>query len=146
MKQNRTSLVLFSVLAVLTLVLSACGPKEPVTLQVTGMVDTIKGYTYSGLNDMNVVTLTVEHPKNGPTEYTGVYLVDILKDAGVQSGATTLVMTADDGYAYEADLATVLACADCLITFGDEEGKYNAAMPGLESKAWVKGIVSIEVK
>lgn len=146
MKNHRTTLILFSILAILSFALTSCGPKEAVTFTVNGMVDSVKEYTYSGLNDMNVVTKTLEHPKNGPTEYTGVALVDLLNDAGVKDGAMTLVLTASDGYTYEADLAAVLACADCLISFSDTEGVYNAVMPGMESKAWVKAIVSVEVK
>lgn len=148
MKQNRTFITIFTLLAVMALTLAACAPKDsgPVTLSISGLVDTPLSLTDAGLQERNVVTITAEHPKNGPTEYSGIYLNDLLEDAGIQAGATTVVLMAGDGYSYEVDLATVQACSDCLITFTDEVGVYNAVMPGLESKAWVKNITSIEFK
>ncbi len=149
MKNNRITLLVLSIVVILSLVLSACGAKDdgPVTFSVTGLVDTELALTDMGLHNMEAVTLTLEHPKNGPTEYTGVRLNDLLAEAGVQAGATMLTLTASDGYAYDIELATVLSCSDCLIAFDPEAaGVYNAAMPDQSSKAWVKNIVSVEVK
>jgi hypothetical protein len=148
MKHNRILLVVLSLFAVLALTLASCAPADngPVTLTVKGMVDNELSLTDAGLHKMDVVTLTLEHPKNGPTEYTGVRLNDLLNEAGVQSGATTVTLTASDGYAYDIELATVQGCADCLVAFDAEAGVYNAAMPDQSSKAWVKTLVSIEVK
>lgn len=149
MKNNRIILIVLSIVVILSLALSACGAKDegPVTFTVKGLVDTQLDLTDAALQGMEVVTLTLEHPKNGPTEYTGVRLNDLLNEAGVQAGATTLTLTASDGYAFDIELAAVQACADCLIAFDSEAaGVYNAAMPDQSSKAWVKTIVSIEVK
>lgn len=149
MKNTRITLVVLSILVVLSLALAACGAKDegPVTFTVTGLVDTELALTDAGLHNMDVVTLTLEHPKNGATEYTGVRLSDLLLDAGVQAGATTVTLTASDGYSFDLDLAAVQACADCLIAFDSEAaGVYNAAMPDQSSKAWVKSIVTIEIK
>jgi hypothetical protein len=129
--------------------LSACGPKEepgPVTFTITGLVDSPLSLTDADLHDMNVVTATLEHPKDGPTEFTGVLLNDLLAEAGVQSGATTLTLTASDGYTYDLELAVIQECSDCMITFAGEAGNYMSAIPGQSGKAWVKGLVSIEVK
>jgi hypothetical protein len=121
---------------------------EPVTLVVTGMVDNELKLTDSALHAMDVVTLTLEHPKNGATEYTGVRLNDLLNQAGIKEGATTVTFTASDGFANDLDLATVQACADCLVAFDPATpGVYNLAMPGQTSgKAWVNSLVSITVK
>jgi DMSO/TMAO reductase YedYZ molybdopterin-dependent catalytic subunit len=149
MKQNRVLLVFVSLVAVLALTLAACGQADngPVTLTVNGMVKTELQLTDAGLHKMDVVTLTLEHPKNGPTEYSGVRLNDLLDKAGVQSGATTVTLTASDGYTYDIDLATVQACSDCLVAFdAANPGVYSSAMPDQASKAWVKNLVSIEVK
>lgn len=146
MKQNRILLVVVSLLAILAL--TACEPADtgPVTLTVKGLVNTELQLTDAALHEMEVVTLTLEHPKNGPTEYTGVRLNDLLNEAGIQSGATMVTLTASDGYTFDIDLAAVQACADCLVAFDAEAGIYNAAMPDQSSKAWVKNLVSIEVK
>lgn len=148
MKQSRISIVVFSLLAVLALTLSACGPADtgPVTFTVTGMVDNPLSLTDAGLHKMDVVDISAEHPKNGMTDYTGVRLNDILAEAKVQSGATTLVLTASDGFTSEVALADVTACTDCLVAFGETAGDYMAVMPGQAGKAWVKGLVSIEIK
>jgi hypothetical protein len=121
---------------------------EPVTLVVTGMVDNELKLTDSALHAMDVVTLTLEHPKNGATEYTGVRLNELLNQAGIKESATTVTFTASDGFANDLDLATVQACADCLVAFDPATpGVYNLAMPGQTSgKAWVNSLVSITVK
>ena len=145
MKNTRITILLALLVVVL---LAACGPKDtgPVTLTITGMVDNPLSLTDAGLHDMNVVTATLEHPKDGAMEFTGVLLSDLLAEAGVQDGATTLTLTASDGYTYDVALADVQACSDCMITFAGEPGDYMSAMPGMAGKAWVKTLVSIEVK
>jgi DMSO/TMAO reductase YedYZ molybdopterin-dependent catalytic subunit len=121
---------------------------EPVLLTVTGAVDHELKLNDSALKAMNVVTLTLEHPKNGPTEYTGVRLNDILNEAGITAGAATITFTASDGFANDLDLATVQACADCLVAFDPANpGVLNLAMPGQTSgKVWVNNLVTITVK
>ncbi len=148
MKQNRSTLISLGLIAVMAILISACGPADtgPVTFTLTGLVDNPLSITDAGLHKMDAVTLTVEHPKNGMTEYTGVLLNAILEEAGVQDGATTLVLTASDGYTAEVELAAVLECADCLVAFTETTADYVAVMPGQSSKAWVKGLVGIEVK
>jgi len=148
MKQKRKSLVIVSLFSVLLLVLAACGPADtgPVTFTVSGMVDNEISLTDAGLHKMDVVDIEAEHPKNGLTAYSGVRINDLLEEAGIQDGATILVLTASDGYSFELDLPTVLACTDCLVAFGETAGDYMAVMPGQASKAWVKGLVSLELK
>jgi DMSO/TMAO reductase YedYZ molybdopterin-dependent catalytic subunit len=149
MKNTRITLVVLSILVVLSLALAACGAKDtgPVTLTVSGLVDNQLNLTDDGLHDMDVVTLNLEHPKNGAQDYTGVRLNDILDQAGIAAGATTVTLTASDGYSFDLDLATVQACTDCLVSFDlATAGVYNAAMPGQSGKAWVSLLVSIEVK
>jgi hypothetical protein len=148
MKQNRKMTSILTILSIFALALSACGAADegPVTFNVTGMVDDPLALSDAGLHKMDVVTLSAEHPKNGMQEYTGVRISELLAEAGVQAGAATLVLTASDGYSFEIDFATVQDCADCLIGFSETAGDYMAVMPGQASKAWVKGLVSIELK
>ena len=101
-----------------------------------------QAFTMAELEALGVETLTLEHPKNGPGEYTGVRLNAVLTAAGVDTAAATLSITASDGYVYDAPMADILACADCLVAF-DDDGTLRVAMPGMESKAWVKDIVDI---
>lgn len=150
MKHNRTTLLALSLLILVSILLSACGSaatQGPVTLSITGLVDKELQLTDADLHDMSAVTLTLEHPKNGPTEYTGVRLNDLLNKAGIKAGAATVTLTASDGFTNDLDLVTVQGCNDCLVSFDPETaGVYNAAMAGQSSKAWVKQLVSVTIK
>jgi hypothetical protein len=115
---------------------------EPV-LTVTGAVDQELALTDADLHGMEVVQLKAEHPKNGPTDYEGVRLSEVLSMAGVQSGASALVFTASDGYSSEVPYADVQACADCLVAF--DGSSLNMVMPGMGNKAWAKMVIKIEV-
>ena len=123
---------------------TTAAPETTTTAAAGGAVITVNGTEFSmaDLEALGVETLTLEHPKNGATEYTGVRLSAVLAAAGIDAATATLTLTASDGYAYDAPMADVAACADCLAAFNDEGG-INMAMPGMESKAWVKDVVEI---
>ncbi len=99
-------------------------------------------FTMAELEALGVETLTLEHPSHGPTDYTGVRLTAVLAAAELNEAATTLTIVASDGFEFEAPLADVLACTDCLLAF-DDDGTLRTAMPGMEGKAWVKEVVEI---
>jgi hypothetical protein len=126
----------------------AVAAPEPVTLTVTGAVNTELKLTDKALHAMDVVTLNLVHPKKGALDYTGVHLNDILKQAGIKADATTVTFTASDGFTNDLDPSTIQACADCLVAFDPATpGVYNLAMPGQTSgKAWINGLVSITIK
>ena len=176
MKYNHTLLVCLSLAVLLSLILSACGtaatPVPPTavpttavpptavpptaapttasaasgTLAITGLVNTPLTLTDADLHAMTVVTLNLTHPKKGAADYTGVRMSDLLNKAGVQSGATTVTLTGSDGYTFDIDLATVTACADCMVAFDATANVYDSAMPNMAGKAWVNGLVSITLK
>lgn len=120
-------------------------PAGPTVLVVKGMVDQELNLSMEGLKALGVVQITAEHPKQGPQDYEGVLLQSVLDSAGVQGGASALIMTASDGYEAEVALADVEGCADCLVSLEDD-GTLSMVMPGLSSKAWVKQVLSIELK
>ncbi|MBS1196064.1 MAG: Oxidoreductase molybdopterin binding domain [Actinobacteria bacterium] len=110
-------------------------------LTVSGAVAAEKGFTQAELEALGVETLTLDKPNDGPTDFTGVRLAAVLEAAAVDDTAATLTFIASDGFEYEAALADVLACSDCLLAF--DEGTLRLAMPGMENKAWVKEVVEI---
>jgi hypothetical protein len=114
------------------------------TVTVTGMVDNPVAITVDTLEGMTVETLTVEHPKKGEVEYTGVRFSAVLEALGVQAAATTVVLTASDGFMAEVPLADIAASPDSLLAI--DEGTIVSVFPGLETKTWVKDIVSMEFK
>jgi hypothetical protein len=115
------------------------------TVAVKGLADNPLTLTVAELEKMTVSEITVDHPKLGLTDYRGVRLSDLFATLGVQSGATTIVMTASDGYMAEVALADIQASADAMLTIGDD-GKPSVVLPGMEPKSWVKDVVSLEFK
>jgi len=75
-----------------------------------------------------------------------VRLSELFALVGLKGGATAVVITADDGFSAEVSLADINACTDCLLGFTETPDQFKMVMPGLASSAWVKGVVSIEVK
>jgi len=123
---------------------------EPVPVEgalvVTGLVNQPLGLMEANLRALQVLQITAEHPKKGPTAYEGVSLNALLDLAGVKEGAATLAITASDGYVSEISLDEVRACTDCLVAFTDTTDVFSLVMPGLPSGAWVKDVVSLDVK
>jgi hypothetical protein len=150
MKQFRIILVTLFLVAILTLVLTACGPKAtpgPVVLTITGSVGKTLSLTDADLHAMTVATISAQAPKQSASQsFSGVRLSDLMSAAQVKTEAVSMVMTGSDGYTATLDIPTVKACTDCMISFGDTAGTLNAVMPGQTGKAWVKGIVKIEFK
>lgn len=147
-------IVAFSLVLLITVLGSACGaaptpaktavPVAPPALAIFGKVNTPLQPTLDEIKALGVEKLTLEHPKNGPTEYEGVRLNKLLDAVGPTADATSLLLSASDGFTSTVALADVRACADCLVAINGTT--LNLAMPGLASKAWVKGVVAIEVK
>jgi len=114
-------------------------------VSVKGLVDDPMVLTAAELEKMTVAEITVEHPKLGMTDYRGVRLSDLFTTLGVQSAAATLTMTASDGYMAEVALADIAGSADAMLAIGDG-GVLSVVIPGVESKSWVKDVVSFEFK
>ena len=119
---------------------------EGAEFAIVGLVNTETGFTEDTLRALDVVTINAEHPKNGPQDFEGVLLSELFEMAGIQSGATTLVITAADGFSAEVSLADVQACPNCMLGFTNTAGKFKMVMPDLPSNTWVKDVVKIEVK
>jgi hypothetical protein len=144
--------ILFTIVMLVAVVMGACGatpaptsvPAGPPALTVQGKVSTELKLSLDDIKALGVEKLTLDHPKNGPTEYEGVRLSKVLDKTGLAADATTLVLTASDGFSAEVPVADAKACADCLIALSGTS--LNMAMAGMASKAWVKMVVTIEVK
>jgi hypothetical protein len=114
-------------------------------LAVTGLVATPQDLTWEALEAMGAVDAIVTHPRDGDVTVHGVLLSTILAAAQPAADATMVAFIASDGFENEIDLATVLACADCYLVFTDADGLMSA-MPGMEGRAWVKNLVTIELR
>lgn len=113
-------------------------------LDITGSVAVPASYTMEDLQAMTVVEATVTHPSHGDLDVSGVSLADLITAAQPAAEATTITFGASDGYTKDLDLAEVLACTACLVTF-EEDGTLAIAMPDFPSGAWVTMLTSIDI-
>jgi DMSO/TMAO reductase YedYZ molybdopterin-dependent catalytic subunit len=114
-------------------------------LTLGGLVEKEQSWSMDDLKKMEVVKLTVEHPKKGKMDVEGVRLNALLDKAGLKADAATLCIVASDDYKTDVEVKAVRDCPDCLIAFEDD-GTLKAVMPGMESGFWAKNVVKIEVK
>ncbi|MFZ3070937.1 MAG: molybdopterin-dependent oxidoreductase [Anaerolineaceae bacterium] len=122
---------------------AVAGPADA-TLTIKGLVDAEKTLTMADLTGMTVQNISVEHPKKGPIDVTGVRMTDVLALVTVNPEAKTVVLIAKDGFSAEVPLADLLACENCLA--GWDEEMLRSYMPGFDSNLWVKDLVTIEIK
>lgn len=123
---------------------AAGGIPADAALKVTGNVETEVGWTDAKIRSMDTISADYTDKSGETKTYTGVAINDLLGKAGPNSGATTVILVADDGYTAELALADVQGCADCIVAF-DDPG-FRSVMPNLSGKAQVKGLVEIQVK
>lgn len=114
------------------------------SLLVKGLVESEKTLTMADLTAMDVLNISVEHPKKGAIDVTGVRLIDILALLSIKPEATTVSLIATDGFSANIPLADILACDNCLA--GWDEEFLRTYMPGFDSNNWVKDLAVIELK
>ena len=114
-------------------------------LVINGLVNTPLTLTDADLQAMTIVSLTAQG-KNGPQDFKGVHLNDLLNKAGIKNGATKLVFTASDNYSSEIALSDVTSCPNALLAFSDTPGSYMVVLPDQPTSTWVKNLVAIQVK
>jgi DMSO/TMAO reductase YedYZ molybdopterin-dependent catalytic subunit len=112
---------------------------------VSGAVEDPLSLSLDDLKAMNVVKITAEQPKKGTQEFQGVRLSDLLAQAKVKSGATTILFTASDDYTAEVALSELADSPDAMIAIG-EDGKLSTVMPNLPGNSWVKDVVKAELR
>jgi hypothetical protein len=112
---------------------------------VKGLVDNPMTLTVDTLEGMNVVEMTVDHQKLGMTDYRGVRLTELFAAMAVQDSASTVTMMASDGYMVELPLGDLKASEDAILALGDD-GTITVVIPGMETKNWVKDVVSLDFK
>jgi tungstate transport system substrate-binding protein len=119
--------------------------EAPVALRVTGKVQTEIGWTEEQLQGMPMVDAVVENSQGESETQTGVPMLALLEEAQVQEGATKVVLVGDDGYTAEVEMADMLACDDCVVSFRNQGG-LRSAMPNLSRKTHVRGLIELRVE
>jgi DMSO/TMAO reductase YedYZ molybdopterin-dependent catalytic subunit len=120
-------------------------PANTGSITINGMVNQETTYSDADLRELEITTITAEG-KDGPQNFQGVLLKQLLDKAGIQEGAAKLVFTASDAYTSEVNLAEVLECPKSLLAFMETPGEYMIVLPDMETSTWVKYVVQIEVK
>ncbi len=116
-----------------------------VGLEIRGLVGSPLTLSAEDLAAMPAAVVSAQHPKaNAPQDWTGYRLSDLLALAEPQAGATTLVITAADGFQASVPMEVVSVCTDCLVAV--EDGLLRMVMPEQESKAWVKDVAALELQ
>ncbi len=116
-----------------------------VAFEIKGKVETPAQWTLADLNGMKIIEATVDGPKDKKVNAKGVLLSDLLDLVGVKPDAKTMVIKAAYGYYAEVEIKSVAACENCMVAF-DKNDTLKAVMPGMDSSAWVKELVLIEIK
>ena len=120
-------------------------PAGDVVLKITGMVDNEMAWSEDQVKAMETMDAERENKSGEMETYTGVSLNALLDKAGVQDGASAIVMVADDGYEAEVALDELRACGDCIASFRTNGG-FSSVLPGFPGNVQVKGLVEIKVK
>jgi tungstate transport system substrate-binding protein len=124
---------------------SSSAPASDAALKVTGLVDKPMAWKEAEVKAMNTIKVESTNKNGDKATYEGVLLSDLLKLAAPKADAKTVVFVANDGFTAEIALADVMACENCIVSFGDQGG-FSTVLPGQPGKLQVKGIVEIQVK
>lgn len=152
---KRKPLLTFARMLVLLAGLTACAPAateeaapvEPAAaaLTVTGKVDSEMSWTLAELQAMDQVSVETTSKEGEAVQNAGVKLFDLLNQAGLQDGASSLTFVGSDGYEATVDLAEIEGCADCIAALRDD-GTLGMVLPGMPGKVQVKGVVEIRAE
>jgi hypothetical protein len=119
---------------------------ESGVVEVKGLIDNPTTLKTADLEKMTVVTITAEDPILGKQDYKGVRLNELFTSFGIQNTASRLAMTAHaDGFVTELALQDIQWSPDALLAISDD-GNLSIVIPGLDSKTWVKDVISLEFK
>ncbi|HNN12784.1 MAG TPA: substrate-binding domain-containing protein [Anaerolineales bacterium] len=169
MKQRKLNF-LFALLAILSLILAACGSSAPtespateapvteavateapaeapakvVALKVTGAVASEQGWSEEEVQAMPTLDVTSKNNNGESASYTGVLISELVAAAQPNADANTVVFVSDTGSTAEISLADITACADCIISFRNKGG-FSTVLPGKPGNLQVKGVVEIQV-
>ncbi|NLE99732.1 MAG: molybdopterin-dependent oxidoreductase, partial [Anaerolineales bacterium] len=84
-------------------------------LGVSGAVGAPACWSLEEFELVGAVERTVEHPKKGAQDYTGMLMQALFTLVQPAEGASTVTFIAGDGYSVALPLADVLSCADCMV-------------------------------
>jgi len=125
-------------------------------LTISGLVDSVRVYTYEEIikrpNRKKVVTLNCVEGWSVTIFWEGVLVSDLIREAGVDSTANTVIFYAHDGYttsfplSYIIDNDIIMAFKMNELTMPPERGfPFELVAEGKWGYKWVKWITKIEL-
>jgi len=152
---SKRVLTLFTIVLLTLVAVTACAQPTPTpaptpvpvakaAIRITGMVQSEKAWSIDELKAMKQTDAQTKNIEGSMDTYTGVTIADLLSEAGVRDGASTLVLLADDGCSAEVPIDDVKVNG-CILAFRTKGG-LRSAMPNLPGNTNVKGVVEIQVK
>ena len=158
--KNKTSRTfLFSLLIVLTIILTACGstPNVDWELSVSGAVSNPTVFTYKELADLPQVDLkdVLMEKSRGEDEFrsfSGVKLSLILEEVGAQDNLSSITAQAADGYAIEVStdelvdgIVALKDGNDWIVNSDPKSGPIRLVFPATPANRWVFQLTEIIV-
>jgi len=130
--------------------------RDKYRLTISGLVDSVRVYTYEEIikrpNRKKVVTLNCVEGWSVTIFWEGVLVSDLIREAGVDSTANTLIFYAHDGYttsfplSYIMDNDIIMAFKMNELTMPPERGfPFELVAEGKWGYKWVKWITKIEL-
>jgi len=113
-------------------------------LHIYGKVATPTAFDRPSLEQIGVEQVQVTHVKKGAIIVGGVRLTELMAACALDAAASTVVLTAGDGYSTQMALNDLLDCTDCVVELSDDG--YDLAMSGMDTGLWVKDVRLIEIK
>jgi len=123
----------------------SAGIPADAAVKVTGAVAQEMGWTEAQLQDMSSVEAEITNKAGETQTFVGVPIKELLAEAQVQEGASTVVLVASDGYTAEMPIADLEACDTCIVAPQDGGG-FRSVMPGMAGNLGVKDLVEIKVQ
>jgi hypothetical protein len=152
---NKKSLLTMALMLFLLAGVTACTqavteeapPAEPAiaALTLTGEFDAETSWTLAELQSMDAITVETTNKDGETVQNTGVKLLSLLEEAGLQGDAANLTFVGSDGYEAQAEVSEINACADCIVAFNDD-GTLSMVLPGFSGKVQVKGVIEIRAE
>ena len=139
-REMKMSKIILSILIV-TATVSACSASSEPILSVTGLAE--KTYTKNELNNFTQVGSKYMNKDGEVTEYTGISVISIIEDCGVET-YSHVTLVASDGYSAEITYEELAKCERCIISFQKSEGLL-AVMPEFSSKLQVRDLFELKI-
>lgn len=147
--------IVIGLLLAMVLVIMGCAqavteqapPEGPAAaaLAFTGKVGSETSWTMADLQAMDAISVETTNKDGATIQSTGVKLLDLINEVGLQDGVISLTFVGSDGYEAQVDVAEIQACTECIVAIQDD-GTLNTVLPGLSGKAQVKGVVEIRAE